>query len=74
MQNKFSVRFGIDHAGKVSGSSVLDSILPHIGVIVMNGVSDTQFEQLQLAAGMIKGVAQNSGNQSVADNFVCEKR
>ena len=74
MQNKFSVRFGIDHAGKVSGSSVLDSILPHIGVIVMNGVSDTQFEQLQIAAGMIKGVALNSGNQSVADNFVCEKR
>lgn len=74
MQNKFSVRFGIDHAGKVSGSAILDAIAPHLGVIVIQGVSDSQFEQLQVAAGIVRGVMQMSGNQTAADNFVCEKR
>ena len=70
----FSVRLGEDHVGRISGSPILDTILPHIGVIVLQGVNEDGLAKLQTAAALIKEVAVLAGNQAGADNFVCEKR
>lgn len=73
-QSGFSVRFGEDHVARVSGTPFLDAIAPHVGVIVLKHVTESQFSDLVKAAELIKAVASASGNQTVADNFVCEKR
>lgn len=77
-----SVRFGVDHALSLPNlehvqpwiQGIVASVAPHVGVIVVNGISDAQYDRMASAMVILKAVLNETGNTQAAMNLVCEKR